>query len=102
MTGYKGKGFAKGGSAGDVMVWGRIVETACLLWVRTAYKSAISAVLFSHVVVRVNFIPCRTEAIGCAAIVKKVGAGINRFGFYFNKMIFAGIGSPAQTIVLAR
>ena len=55
----------------------------------------------SHVVMSVNFIPCWTEAIGCAAIVKKVGAGINRFGFYFNKVIFTCVGRPAQTIVIA-
>ena len=55
----------------------------------------------SHVVVGVNFIPCWTEAIVCAAIVKKVGAGINRFGFYLNKVIFASVGRPAQTFVIA-
>jgi len=60
-----------------------------------------SAFLFLPVVVRVNFIPCWTEAIGCVVVVKKVGAEINRFGFYFNKMIFAGIGSPAQTLIIA-
>jgi hypothetical protein len=65
-------------------------------------RKGYSAFSLLHVVVSVNFIPCWAEAIGCVAIVKKVGAEINRFGFYFNKMIFAGIGSPAQTLVIAR
>ena len=64
-------------------------------------RKGYSAFSLLHVVVSVNFIPCWAEAIGCVAIVKKVGAGINRFGLYFNKVIFACVGSPAQTLVIA-
>jgi hypothetical protein len=57
--------------------------------------------IFLDIVTFINLISGRAETIGSIAVTKNIGTETNRFWFYFNEMMFAGIFYPTKAVITA-